>query len=47
MYETNDFKASDMLWKAYCMKTTWDDMPVDFQLRTLRDCLTLYRRFLI
>jgi len=47
MYQIFDFKASDMLWKAYCNDRTWNEMSIDFQLRTIRDCLTKYGRELV
>jgi hypothetical protein len=44
MYQIFDYKSSDMLWKAYCDNKQWGEMPIDFQLRSIRDCLTIYGR---
>jgi hypothetical protein len=44
MFQIFDFKASNMLWQAYCNDTSWNELPNNFQLRTLRDCLTIYGR---
>ena len=38
-----DFKASNMLWKAYCNKTDNEELgSVELQLFILRNCLSKY-----
>jgi hypothetical protein len=42
MFEIADFRASNMLWQAFCNKTAWDELDTEIQLRILRDSITKY-----